>query len=87
MTEIIERRWEQHRRDGGKLTLEQFTKRKPRGGKRRRRERDFPHDLKRLPLDDRRALATEILDDLPDGAFFAAAEDMFGLEAEDWIDE
>lgn len=76
MSTNMEQRWEQHKRSGGKLTLEQFAE--------RAFERDFERDMRRGPRSERIELANEVLGDLPDGAFFAAAKDMFGLQPEDW---
>ena len=87
------KRWEQHVASGGKLTLEQFIARDERRNANRRldaerkeaaNKRQLEKDLRGVPKSVRRELATEIFDDLPDGAFFAASEDVFGLGAEDW---
>lgn len=73
-----EQRYEQHKRDGGKLTFDEFVarKRKPRNRNRKRRQHSAPH----LPPD----VFMEIYSDLPDGAFWAAAES-HGLDPEDFI--
>lgn len=85
----MQSRWEQHVASGGKLTLEQFelrakrlsSGRSSRGGisQAKRHFLDCPKDV-------RRDIAMDVLDDLPDGAFFAAASSDFGLDAEDFID-
>lgn len=80
--ETLQQRWQQHVRDGGKLTLELFIARAKRRGKGQRNRRAL-HGLDRKT---RVELAGEIFHDLPDGAFFAAAEDTFGLSPEDFTD-
>lgn len=72
------RRWQDHVKSGGKLTFEKFASRA------KRRERvDTENDVDRRL---RRQMANEMFDDLPDGAFFAAAGDTFDLMPEDFID-
>lgn len=77
----MQARWEQHRRDGGVLTFEQFKRRAARrksgGGGR------YPHAI---PKAERIALAEQMFDDMPDGAFFAASMDVFGLDVDDFVD-
>jgi hypothetical protein len=80
--ETLEQRWQQHVRDGGKLTLEQFTART----KRRQKGNRDRRALEGIPRKELAKLAGEIFDDLPDGAFFAAAQDTFGLDPEDFLD-
>lgn len=74
----IQGRWQQHKHSGGKLTLEQFHKRSM------DRERRRNADMRGIDVETRRNLAESIYGDLPDGAFLAASEESFGLQAEDW---
>ena len=55
--------------------------------KRKRQPGNNIHHQRLLSLskEDRVQLANEILADLPDGAFFCAAKEQFGLDPEDFI--
>ena len=93
MKPTIEQRYEQHKRDGGKLSLYEFHAKaqerdrlhEARKAKRERQSKKNMRTQASLPL--RKELASEIFDDLPDGAFFAASEDTFGVTTDDWIDQ
>lgn len=42
-------------------------------------------DITETPIESRCESALEILGDLPDGAFFEAAREIFGVEPEDFV--
>ncbi len=44
------------------------------------------HGMGNIDKSTRCEIAREVYEDLPDGAFFAAAQSEFGLEPEDFID-